>query len=151
MSKKKTGGQLKIVVPSHRRHDLLTTHKCVSIDAVCVAESQLAAYRENFPDVEYVTHPDDVRGLHAKREWMYRHFGNVFMFDDDVKAVVRRYFGSIRMLPIVVTPQEVRMTVQRLFDMAKDCNAYLFGLGVSANPMMYRPWQPFSFTGTPFT
>ena len=58
---------LKIVVPSHRRWDLLTTHKAVDIDAVCIPESQLAQYRAHNPQLEYVTHPDSVVGLHAKR------------------------------------------------------------------------------------
>lgn len=147
MSKKKPGGELKIVVPSHRRHDLLTTHKCVSIDAVCVAESQLSAYRENFPDVEYVTHPDDVVGLHAKRQWIYDHFGNVFMFDDDLRYVARRYQGQVCVLPEAMKPDEVRKAVLRLFEMATDAGAYLFGFSNIFAPMTYRPWKPFTFTG----
>lgn len=142
-----SGGPLKIVVPSHRRADMLTTHKHIGIDCVCIAESQLDAYREHNPDVEFVCHPDDVIGLHAKRQWMADHFGNLFMFDDDVSRVTRVWPGLIRMAAGEVAPDEVRPIVENLYRMAIDCGAYLFGFGGISSPIQYSPFMPFRFSG----
>ena len=139
---------LKIVVPSHRRWDLLTTHKAVDIDAVCIPESQLAQYRAHNPQLEYVTHPDSVVGLHAKRDWIYKHFGSVFMFDDDVKAVHRSWLGQVKTHSGTLKPHEVRLVVNNLFEMAVDAGVYLFGLSPQATPMAYSPMKPFKMSGT---
>ena len=43
-------------------------------------------YQQFNPECEIVTHPDDVMGLIPKRNWMAKHFGELFMLDDDVHA-----------------------------------------------------------------
>lgn len=78
--------QLRIVIPSHKRHDRVFAKKLVNDPIICVAESQADLYRQFNPDCEIVTHPDDVVGLIPKRNWMAKHFGNLFMLDDDVHA-----------------------------------------------------------------
>lgn len=139
---------LKIVIPSHKRWDILTTHKAVDIDAVCIPESQLAQYQKHNPGVPFVTHPDTVIGLHAKRNWIYQHFGSVFMFDDDVMGVYRSWLGQVKTHSSVLKPREVRQVVNNLFEMAIDCGAYLFGLSPVSTPMAYVPMKPFKLTGT---
>ena len=78
--------QLRIVIPSHKRHDRVFAKKLVNDPIICVAESQADLYRQFNPDCEIVTHPDDVIGLIPKRNWMAKHFKNLFMLDDDVHA-----------------------------------------------------------------
>lgn len=78
--------QLRIVIPSHKRHDRVFAKKLVNDPIICVAESQADLYRQFNPDCEIVTHPDDVVGLIPKRNWMAKHFRNLFMLDDDVHA-----------------------------------------------------------------
>ena len=75
---------LKIVIPSHKRHDRVFSKKLVVDPIICVAKSQEAIYKEYNPECEIVCHPDDVIGLVPKRNWMAKHFGELFMFDDDV-------------------------------------------------------------------
>ena len=78
---------LKIVIPSHKRHDRVFAKKLVNNPIICVAESQADLYRQYNPECEIVTHPDDVIGLIPKRNWMARHFGDLMMLDDDVHVV----------------------------------------------------------------
>ena len=51
---------LKIVIPSHKRHDRVFAKKLVNNPIICVAESQADLYRQYNPECEIVTHPDDV-------------------------------------------------------------------------------------------
>ena len=76
----------KIVIPSHKRHDRVFAKKLVNDPIICVAESQADLYQQFNPECEIVTHPDDVIGLIPKRNWMAKHFGELFMLDDDVHA-----------------------------------------------------------------
>ena len=67
---------LKIVIPSHKRHDRVFAKKLLTGPIICVAESQADIYRQFNPECEIVTHPDDVIGLVPKRNWMAKHFGD---------------------------------------------------------------------------
>lgn len=78
---------VKIIIPSKGRAKLITTHNYIINAIVCVAESELAEYKEHNPEVEYVTHPDSVIGIANKRQWIYDKFHNVFMMDDDLKGL----------------------------------------------------------------
>lgn len=73
---------LKIVIPSHKRHDRVFAKKLVLDPIICVAESQADLYRQYNPECEIVTHPDDVVGLIPKRNWMAKHFGELMMLDE---------------------------------------------------------------------
>ena len=78
----------KIVIPSHKRHDRVFAKKLVNDPIICVAESQADLYQQFNPECEIVTHPDDVIGLIPKRNWMAKHFGELFMLDDDVLSLI---------------------------------------------------------------
>lgn len=92
--------QLRIVIPSHKRHDRVFAKKLVNDPIICVAESQADLYRQFNPDCEIVTHPDDVVGLIPKRNWMAKHFGNLFMLDgEDAEKKIAAYLGRINNRP----------------------------------------------------
>ena len=86
---------LKIVIPSHKRHDAVFSKKLVTDPIICVAESQAEQYRQYNPDCEIVAHPDDVVGLIPKRNWMAEYFGDLFMLE----AVCRERRGDCRERP----------------------------------------------------
>lgn len=48
---------LKIVIPSHKRHDRVFAKRLVLDPIICVAESQADIYRQYNPECEIVTHP----------------------------------------------------------------------------------------------
>ena len=82
---------LRIVIPSHKRYDRVFSKYLVTDPIICVAKSQADLYKEYNPDCEIVTHPDDIIGLIPKRNWMAKHFRDLFMLDDDVDACKRLY------------------------------------------------------------
>ena len=77
---------LTVVIPSAGRADRVRTHKAIKADVLCVPECEADAYRRRGYGVEIVTHPDTVRGLPAKRQWIADRFGDVFMVDDDIRS-----------------------------------------------------------------
>lgn len=70
--------KLRIVIPSHKRHDRVFAKYLVNDPIICVAKSQADIYRDYNPDCEIVAHPDDVVGLIPKRNWMTKHFNEQF-------------------------------------------------------------------------
>lgn len=134
-----------IVCPTHGRAGTIVTHKIVDPIILCVAESQEPLYREAHPDLELVTHPDDVVGLARKRDWMHQHFGDVFMLDDDLTAVLdlTSTVGRIDRIP----PKRVPAHIYRLHEMAEDIGVYLYGFAPVADIRTYKALNPFRFKG----
>ena len=127
---------LKIVIPSHKRHDKVLSKKLVTDPIICVAESQAELYRRYNPECEIVTHPDDVVGLIPKRNWMARHFGDLMMLDDDVHVVKNLYAekgecGTIR------DPQFITGIIHSLYELACMLDIHLFGFTSAISPVMY--------------
>lgn len=87
--------KLRIVIPSHKRHDRVFAKYLVNDPIICVAKSQADLYKEFNPDCEIVTHPDDIIGLIPKRNWMAKHFRELFMLDDDVDACKRQLVNVV--------------------------------------------------------
>jgi hypothetical protein len=136
---------LKIVIPSHKRANRVITKYAVSNCIICVEESQAAEYKEHNPTSEIVTHPDNVLGLAMKRDWIYRHFGNVFMLDDDIKSMKRLYAGPGEQS--VIEPQTALSIIENTANSAKQAGAYLFGFSNSMNPMQYNSFAPIQLKG----
>ncbi|WP_151088777.1 GREB1-related protein [Hymenobacter baengnokdamensis] len=85
---------VEVGIPSHKRAGRIATLGLLPSAIVCIAESQAAEYRAAHPGAQLVTHPDSVVGLQAKRNWMYQHFGNLLMVDDDLTDFRRLYLPA---------------------------------------------------------
>ncbi len=57
---------VKLIIMSHKRSDNVVTVETIDNCCLCVEESQVEAYKKNYPDVEYLIHPDSVVGLSEK-------------------------------------------------------------------------------------
>ena len=117
---------LPIVIPSHKRHDKVFAKKLVLNPIICVAESQADLYRQYNPDCEIVTHPDDVIGLIPKRNWMAKHFGELFMIDDDVHAV-KNLVVEKGEPGVIRDPERVTEIINSLYELACMLDVHLFG------------------------
>jgi hypothetical protein len=137
--------ELKIVCPSHDRAETLSTHKAVAGIVVVVEESQKGAYLDANPGLEIETHPDSLRGIAAKRQWMYERWGDLFMLDDDISSVV--FLGTESGKPEKVDPGSVRDRIIGLHDEAVSLGIVLYGFGVLPNPMYYEPQSPYKLAG----
>lgn len=108
-----------------------------------VAEHQLPEYRWAYPSARFDPHPDALDGLPLVRQWLYERFGDVFMVDDDVPAMID-YTGPVT---AKVDRMHTVAMVNRLADQAQQMGAYLFGFSEERNPLHYRPHKPFRLTG----
>ena len=127
---------LPIVIPSHMRHDKVFAKKLVLNPIICVAESQADLYRQYNPDCEIVTHPDDVIGLIPKRNWMAKHFGELFMIDDDVHAV-KNLVVEKGEPGVIRDPERVTEIINSLYELACMLDVHLFGFTSRISPVMY--------------
>lgn len=139
--------ELKIVIPSHKRHDRVMCKKLVLNPIICVEESQEEIYRRYNPDCEIVTHPDEIKGLIPKRNWMAKYFGDVFMLDDDV-TVLKRLFVERGENCALRDPQQITGIIHDLYDMACVLDISLFGFGNKTTPMMYDEFSWYSLSNT---
>jgi len=137
-----------VVVPSHGRPNQVHAVTCVSPErlTICVPASQEAAYKESYRDIKVLAHPDTVRGLSAKRQWILEEFGSVVMIDDDIA-----HFGSLEFRPgerqWVLSPDEGAMLIDRLADEAAELGVFLFGINESADPRFFWESDPYRMTG----
>lgn len=127
---------LPIVIPSHKRHDKVFAKKLVLDPIICVAESQADLYRQFNPECEIVTHPDDVVGLIPKRNWMAKHFGELFMIDDDVHAV-KNLVVEKGEPGVIRDPERVTDIINSLHELACMLDVHLFGFTSRISPVMY--------------
>ena len=127
---------LPIVIPSHKRHDKVFAKKLVLNPIICVAESQADLYRQYNPDCEIVTHTDDVIGLIPKRNWMAKHFGELFMIDDDVHAV-KNLVVEKGEPGVIRDPERVTEIINSLYELACMLDVHLFGFTSRISPVMY--------------
>lgn len=136
---------LKIVIPSHKRHDRVLSKHLVFDPIICVARSQREIYARHNPDCEIVTHPDDVVGLIPKRNWMARHFGDLMMLDDDVH-VVKALFVEKGETGVVRDPKKITSIIESLYDMACMLDIHLFGFTSAISPVMYNEFGYYSLS-----
>jgi hypothetical protein len=134
------------VIVSHKRHDTIITHKIIPNCVVCIPESQLEDYKLHNPDLNYVTHPDEVKGSSPKRQWIYEKFGDCFMIDDDIMSMTTVYQGGGQKTR-VLKPEEIEGLIEDLYHMAKETGVFLFGFNRSANPVSYTGGQPIKTRG----
>ena len=136
---------LKIVIPSHKRHDRVFAKKLVNDPIICVAESQADMYRQFNPECEIVTHPDDVIGLIPKRNWMARHFGELMMLDDDVH-VVKTLFCEKGEPGTIRDPDTITGIINSLYELACMLDVHIFGFTSAISPVMYNEWGYYSLS-----
>jgi hypothetical protein len=137
---------LTVVIPSAGRADRVRTHKAIRADVLCVPESESDAYRQHNYGVEIVAHPDSVRGLPAKRQWIADRWGDVFMVDDDIRSFCRLWLPTYRR-DYRMTAEEARDAAEATYATAAEMGAYLFGFAFFGDTRLFRPQRPFLLTG----
>jgi len=135
----------KIVIPSHKRHDRVVSKKLLIDPILCVEESQEAIYRDHNPGIEIVVHPDSVKGLMNKRQWMMDHFGDLFMVDDDVY-----FFSKTMAMPgeaqQIKDPEFITNKIYQLHELAVLMGINLYGFTKNPRPEQYQEFKPFSLS-----
>lgn len=137
---------VKIVIPSHKRADRVKTLKLVPNAIICVEESQANEYRRYNPNNEIVVHPDSVKGLIPKRNWMARHFGELFMLDDDVVSFDKNFIEQKEKSCIKDT-NYIKQCIEELHELAKLLDCHLYGFGKIKTPVQYNEFEPITLRG----
>lgn len=138
-------GECKIVIPSmSRAKDVLTTKVVDAI--ICVPESQKDEYKYYNKNSEIITHPDSVKGLSLKRQWILDKFGDVFMLDDDIVSFNKLYIYSGEHSKIK-SKNKVYIIIQNTYLAAKDMGVYLWGFCTGSNSLKYMEFKPIQLTG----
>jgi len=136
--------ECKIVIPSMGRHDNVLTKKVIANAIICVPESQKKIYEDHNKN-EVIAHPDSIKGLSLKRQWIYEYFGDVLMLDDDLTGMSRLYISKGE--SNVVSKKDVYDIVQMVYRNAKNAGVYLWGFSHLPNTIMYSPFKPIRLTG----
>ena len=141
-----SNSKIKILILSHKRADRVKTKKAIANTILCVPESQAGEYKEHNPELEIITHPDTVIGLNAKRQWCIDNFPEVFMVDDDIDNVKKKYveFGDGKQ---TLTAEQSYSVIQNLYNVAKQIGIHLFGFGRVLRPRIYDEFRPIKLTG----
>lgn len=137
--------EVTVVIPTAGRAKVITSHKHVSNCIVCCPESELEEYQKTVKDVEIVTHPDSVKGLQRKRQWIYDKWRNVFMMDDDLKGMLR--LTAKKGESVKVDPESAYWYIQNAANLAKIIGCHLFGFNVYVVPEHYVGEAPFRLKG----
>jgi len=128
---------MRFVIPSHKRADRVLSKKLVIDPIICVAESQREQYEHFNPECEIVCHPDDVVGLIPKRNWMAKHFGDIFMFDDDVTGG-KKLFVEKGESAVLKDPAEITRIITELHELAELLDIHVYGFTSRTTPLMYE-------------
>ena len=130
-------GKIKVIVPTHKRADILTTN--VKNQILCIHESE----KDDYKDLPFEKVYHDKQNLAQIRNFIYKKFGDVFMIDDDIVSVERLF----RTTDVILTPDEIYNLIQETGYIAKQVGASLFGFSNSQNPKHYKPQKPFVANG----
>ena len=136
---------IKVVIPSMGRADRVITKANVSNVILCVPESEVALYAEHNAGIEILSHPDTLKGLTLKRQFIHEKYPNVFMIDDDITAISRNYVQAGEKAKM--DPDEAFDIIQYVGNCAKLAGAFLFGLSKETNPLSYDEMHPIHLTG----
>jgi hypothetical protein len=129
--------EIKIVVPTHKRSEILTTN--VFNQILCIHQSEKEDYSKF--DCEKIFHKENK--LSDIRQFIFKKLGSVFQIDDDIVSVERLFVD----IDIVLDSKEIYELIQETYYNSKQVNAKLFGFNSSLNPKHYKPQKPFVANG----
>ena len=141
--------EIKVVCPSHKRGKELKPASVIKNLIICIPESQYSDYKHwqlSPYNCTILCHPDDIIGLPLKRQWIYEQLGNVFMVDDDVDAVLRKY-TSRGEEQFIRDKELVYEIIQKTGNDAREAGCYLFSFSHTPRPNAYESWNPIKLKG----
>lgn len=137
--------EVKIVIPSMGRWDKVKTLNAISNAILCVPESEANRYEVHNPGVEIVSHPDTIKGLTLKRQFIYETIGSCFQIDDDIRSINKLYVEKSENPKL--TKDEAYFVIQYVANCARLAGCYLFGISKEPNPLSYNGLNPISRSG----
>lgn len=149
---------VKIVIPSMSRAATMTTHKLLPNAIVCVPQSQRDDYRRVVENDRILLHPDSVKGLTPKLNWIFDRFDesghrdfcfadSLVFVDDDITSI-QRCFTERDENPTIRDPAIIEQIIINTARLARDLGAFYFGWEASNGALRYYTGlRPFALTG----
>lgn len=126
----------------------MTTHFLVQNFEVVVPVSEFDQYASVVGEARVVGHPDSIKGLTAKRQWMLDELMDdeaLVMLDDDVERILCMFENSNR---YITNPEDVEAIIRTTFTTARDIGAKVFTWGLLAQSIQYfTGLEPFRLSG----
>lgn len=132
----------KIVIPSYKRPERVLAAEWCTEAYIAIHEGEKAAYAATYGEDRLIVMPTDVQGNIARvRNWILDHVGgNIVMMDDDVRYLSRTENRECNPL----SQQEALEFFENGFIMCEDIGAYLWGMQVTPDRLLYCEYTPFS-------
>jgi hypothetical protein len=141
---------MKVVIPSMGRSERVRTLKIAPDAILCIPESEVGMYSKNYPSAEILSHPDTLKGIAAKRDFILRKFSKepVVMLDDDLSALCRLTSRPGSTGQNIRDADLINDILLNTVQMAAEAGAYLFGWETSsALVTAYTGHKPFALSG----
>jgi hypothetical protein len=152
--------KIRICCPSYGRADALDTAKYIPSVSVFVDPSEFEAYRKLNPGAHIVKCPRGVQGkVPRTRNYILNSSFKagadvVVLLDDDLQGIyIWEKRKSGRRDKILIDADNFERFIEKYSIMAQDMGAYLWGVHIAPDKMLYKPFAPFStnvFIGGPF-
>jgi hypothetical protein len=129
----------------------MTTHRLIPSALVCVPARQRAEYVKVAGDGRVFTHPDSVKGLTPKLNWIFDSLcydsEAIVLIDDDITSM-QRCFVEPGEESTIRDPQLIEEIICATFILARDVGAFYFGWEASNGALRYYTGlKPFMLTG----
>jgi hypothetical protein len=127
----------------------MTTHRLLSECIICVPESQVRTYQAS--DCEILAHPDSVRGLTPKLNWLLDKFKDedaLVFLDDDLLRIERCFLSPGERGGSITDPRLIHAVIEQTAQQAADMDAKIFGWEANNGALRYYTGlKPFALTG----
>ena len=131
---------MKIIIPSSGRAQTIRTHKLLDKYLVCIPENEFKAYKKIIPQKRLIIHPDSIKGLVRKRNWILDNCMDdeaVVMIDDDITKIYN--LSEIKALD----KDKATELIYNTYYTAKEMGVYLFGWSNYHDTGWYNEFKPF--------
>jgi hypothetical protein len=117
---------------------------------LCVPKSQAADYRRS-SGADVLAHPDSVRGLTAKLNWILDRFkteDHLLLLDDDLTALAKCFIPPGEKYCHSRDPAHIAAVIRQTAQLAQELGAYLWGFEANHEAIRYYTGlKPFMLTG----
>lgn len=128
----------------------MTTHRLFPSATVVIPKSQLAEYAPVVGKARIITHPDAVRGLTPKLNWIFDHVldDEALVFIDDDITSIQRTFTERGQESTIRDPELAEEIIRATHILARDLGAHYFGWEASNGALRYYTGlKPHMLTG----
>jgi hypothetical protein len=139
---------MRVVIPSRGRQDSIgrLTLSLFPAATVVVAEVEKPEYvKAGIPEAQIVTHPGapQITSASLAKKWILDHFEDevIVIVDDDIRALISFAGWNAKKY---TDPANIMQILENSAECARGFGTSMFGFRQQGNPLVYRPFDPFT-------